>query len=879
MKVVGNIASDSEVVATASGAITAGKPVVINADGTVQFAGPSSTTISAGIGSEVTFESASSRPQGCAFDSNSNKVVVTYEDTGNSSYGTAIVGTIDDSDNSISFGTAVVFESASTGRMDATFDSSNNKVVIAYKDGGNSGYGTAVVGTVSGTSISFGTPAVFKSGEIEYPTISFNTTTNKSLICYQDNSVVAKDGNAIAATVSGTSISFGTEGLFESGATYYLSSVYDPVANTHIAAFSDYGDNQYGKVCAIDMAANGDLNTQGSKTFQASSVEKKDIAYDSTNDRHLIVWKDAANNLGGGSSSGGATVVQVDKNVAGYFSTNGSSASFGTPVAWASGVMNSPAIVFNDASGTFVVLYDEASGTDVKYVEATISGTNVSFGSTAVADTDGSTDYNAVVFDSNLKRTVLLYQDSGESSYGKARVLASAGTYNVNSLTSENFIGFAKDNVADGAVATIQTANSIARDNIRDTTTSDTLGSEVGLGQNIAAEDSTSMTFDSSNNKVVVFYVNASGGDTKTVVGTVTDNSISFGTPATFTDAQYSVNALSCVFDSNENKVVFAYVDTGDSNKGKAVVGTVSGTSISFGSEVEFESGRPYTLRGTFDSNSNRVVFVYRDSDNSNYFTSVVGSVSGTSISFGTPVVIASAYYNYWDITFDSNSNKVVVGLKGASSHGQSYVGTVDSSDNSISWGSVATFHSSANPRYIGATFDTNANKVIFSYMADDDSDKGYAVVGTVSGTDISFGTPAKFEDAAVKYTSIVFNSATNKVVVVYEDDANSDYTTYAVGTVSGTDISFDTAVVVSENDANEGTSIVFDSNSNKVVMQYGHSSDGKFRVLDVAGTDTDLTIGQQYFVQTDGTLSTSADDPSVIAGTAISGTDLIVKG
>ena len=36
------------------------------------------------------------------------------------------------------------------------FDSSNNKVVIAYQDGGNSSHGYGIVGTVSGTSISFG---------------------------------------------------------------------------------------------------------------------------------------------------------------------------------------------------------------------------------------------------------------------------------------------------------------------------------------------------------------------------------------------------------------------------------------------------------------------------------------------------------------------------------------------------------------------------------------------------------------------------------------------------------------------------------------------------------------------------------------------------
>ena len=54
MRVVGNIASDSEVVATADGAITAGKPVVVNADGTVKFAGQA--TVSTAIGSATTFD-------------------------------------------------------------------------------------------------------------------------------------------------------------------------------------------------------------------------------------------------------------------------------------------------------------------------------------------------------------------------------------------------------------------------------------------------------------------------------------------------------------------------------------------------------------------------------------------------------------------------------------------------------------------------------------------------------------------------------------------------------------------------------------------------------------------------------------------------------
>jgi hypothetical protein len=89
------------------------------------------------------FESASSQYISATFDSNSNKVVIAYQDAGNSSYGTAVVGTV--SGTSITFGTPVVFESAASQYISATFDSNSNKVVIAYQDNGNSNFGTATV--------------------------------------------------------------------------------------------------------------------------------------------------------------------------------------------------------------------------------------------------------------------------------------------------------------------------------------------------------------------------------------------------------------------------------------------------------------------------------------------------------------------------------------------------------------------------------------------------------------------------------------------------------------------------------------------------------------------------------------------------------------
>ena len=139
------------------------------------------------------------------FDSSNNKIVIAFRDNGNSYYGTAIVGTV--SGTSISFGSEVVFESANVTYNAAVFDSTNNKVVIAYRDNGNSSYGTAVVGTVSGTSISFGSAVVFESASTYDIGLAFDSSNDKIIIAYGDNGNSAY-GTAIVGTVSGTSISF-----------------------------------------------------------------------------------------------------------------------------------------------------------------------------------------------------------------------------------------------------------------------------------------------------------------------------------------------------------------------------------------------------------------------------------------------------------------------------------------------------------------------------------------------------------------------------------------------------------------------------------------------------------------------------------------------
>ena len=420
-----------------------------------------------------------------------------------------------------------------------------------------------------------------------------------------------------------------------------------------------------------------------------------------------------------------------------------------------------------------------------------------------------------------------------------------------------------------------------------------------------------SSTFDSSNNKVVVFYKNSSSYPAAKV-GTVSGLSTSFGSEVVVKSATSNIYQNSAAFDSSNNKVVFAWKDNGNSGYGTAVVGTVSGTSISFGTPVVFESAASADMAVLFDSSNNKVVIGYRDQANSHYGTAIVGTVSGTSISFGSPTVFEAARIDLLSGAFDSSNNKVIFAYQdeGNSNRGTAVVGTV--SGTSISFGSGQVFNTSITYE-TSVVFDTNANKIVIAYRDGGGSNHGTAIVGTVSGTSMTFGTSVKFEESTVENPRAVFDSNSNKVNVFFDDSGSNDLEGVA-GTVSGTSISFGSAFTVStDQPSDKGITPTFDSNSNVVNVAFSNFTQGDtynvvFRntstnltagnfigfsdaaysdaataTIELVGSvntgQSGLTAGQSYYVQTDGTLSTTADDPSVLAGIAISATGIIVKG
>ena len=88
----------------------------------------------------------------------------------------------------------------------SVYDSANDKIIIAYRDGNNSNYGTAVIGSISGARLLLELPW-FLVRQLKHTETIYDSSSGKVVILFYKNDTAI---SAIVGTVSGTSISFGS---------------------------------------------------------------------------------------------------------------------------------------------------------------------------------------------------------------------------------------------------------------------------------------------------------------------------------------------------------------------------------------------------------------------------------------------------------------------------------------------------------------------------------------------------------------------------------------------------------------------------------------------------------------------------------------------
>jgi hypothetical protein len=245
--------------------------------------------------------------------------------------------------------------------------------------------------------------------------------------------------------------------------------------------------------------------------------------------------------------------------------------------------------------------------------------------------------------------------------------------------------------------------------------------------------------------------------------GTVSIITGATGSTGTNTEiAGQAVYDSAAVYDTTNDKVVVMYRrDVG--GVGYYKVGTVTGTTVTFGAEGTFNGGGTAEfISACYDSTNDRVVVVFEASGG--VISSRVGSVSGTTVTWGSAVTVAASAGSP-SISYDEGQDAVVVAYQSdGTTYGMVVVGeTITSGGGYINWGtpvvinSADTFSDKSNQTVV---YDSNAQKTVVAYRDKGNNQLATARVCTVNGTSltVSLGAEATATNGA-KEVSLSFRS------------------------------------------------------------------------------------------------------------------------
>ena len=424
-----------------------------------------------------------------------------------------------------------------------------------------------------------------------------------------------------------------------------------------------------------------------------------------------------------------------------------------------------------------------------------------------------------------------------------------------------------------------------------------------------------------TSNKFVMVWVEHGGGwNVKTIVGTISGTSISFGSQQVLTN--HYLYDMDISFQPLTNSFILVGSDGWATRKGVYAIGTVSGTSVSWGSLNIFNSGVAHKPSVCFDPNqAGRFIIGYKNVSHNNYGYVVAGLRSGNSATFGTPINMRGVAVLETTVEFDPSTTGSFIFCCNTSLATQVMGGTLTGS--SIAYGGASSYTAFADLNTGGgpkvAFNPVVAGQFIVATMAYIVGVKhGIVIVGNktgnhtisaVSSSVLSFNTGMTyFPD--IRFDN--FGTGSNKFIVGYRNSANNDYGTIRTGSITSNTITLATPIVMNSKYANN-LRLSFDKNvMGSFIISYQNdttNNGASSGIMANSRTTTNLTstnfIGISdeaissgatgkatikggiktglssltpnavYYVQANGTISTTSTSPAVRIGKALSSTSI----
>ena len=329
-------------------------------------------------------------------------------------------------------------------RMASCWDPDNSRIFVAWSDTTNSDRGYCCVGTVSASSISWGTPVVFETSRVDYLDVVYDTTQNRVVLVYQKSEGV---GRAIVGTIAntGNTIAFGTAvDVNDTNGARNLHCTHDVNANKILITYENSGNSQRaaGRLATVANTGNS-ITMVGSVTElnQATGMDSySDLAYDPDNQKSLWVYK-------GSAHYGYAKVLSI----------SGTTISAGAEATFygASMATTTPNLEYDTGSNAFVLSYVKPGASNIPVARpANISGTSVTFG-TELQTWNGSSFSPISVINPTANKAIYAFVRNDNSHPMRQVIRIAAAQPNISN--SGQYIGFPDQAYTDGQTATIKT--------------------------------------------------------------------------------------------------------------------------------------------------------------------------------------------------------------------------------------------------------------------------------------------------------------------------------------------------------------------------------------------------------------------------------------
>ena len=307
-----------------------------------------------------------------------------------------------------------------------------------------------------------------------------------------------------------------------------------------------------------------------------------------------------------------------------------------------------------------------------------------------------------------------------------------------------------------------------------------------------------------------------------------------------------SVAALS------ESKAIVCYSDGGNSSYGTACVLTISGTTVSVGNKIAFNSAITPNISVAALSESKAIV-CYSDGGNSSYGTACVLTISGTTVSVGNKIAFNSADTSNISVAALSE-NKSVVCYNNAnpSPHtGETRILTI--SDTTVRIGEKTVFNYKDASQI--SMIALSESKAVVCYRDESSGHYCKANVLKISETTITAGNAVEFTISYARSISIAAISETKAIIS-------------CSGTISSNNVSVAFIINISGEEIKAGGMIEFEHysvlaigvavfSSSKAIVTYDDTIFSNFyvaRVLNIV--EDNIIVGSKSVINSSGTVN-----------------------